>query len=332
MQIWFWIGFILLVCLMLALDLGVFHRKSEEINTKSAFFWTGVWIACALVFNVFIYYAYEHHLLGIGLHSAHNVGGSEAALKFFTGYLIEKSLSLDNIFVIAMIFAYFNIPLKHQHNILFWGILGALIFRGVMILLGVALIERFAWITYLFGAILMFSAFKMLTARHDSIEPYNNPLIKFVKRFYPVHEDISSGKFFTRLPNNTLAMTPLFVALLVVETTDVMFAVDSIPAIFAVTTDAFIVFTSNVFAILGLRSLYFVLASVMEKFRYLKISLVFVLVFVGVKMLLIHHYKFPIWVSLSVIIGILSLGVVASLISGSKDPAKLKSPIDKQEA
>ena len=255
---------------------------------------------------------YEHNWLNIATHFGEYDDGGTAALKFFTGYLIEKSLSLDNIFVIAVIFGYFKIEQKYQHRILFWGILGALVLRGVMILVGVALIREFAWVTYFFGALLIYSAIKML--RHDDghVEPDKNPIIKFVKKFYRVSTDYSHGNFFTVIDGKR-AITTLFIVLLVVETTDVMFAVDSIPAIFAITTDPFIVFTSNVFAILGLRSLYFVLAAFMDKFRYIKLSLVIILAFVGVKMLLLHYYKIPALLSLSIILLVLTGGVLASI-------------------
>jgi len=325
MNVFIWGGFILLILILLALDLGVFHRKNKEIKTKEAVIWTIIWIVISLIFNVFIYYLYENNLFGF----AGEMQGKEAALNFFTGYLIEKSLSVDNIFVIAMIFAYFSVPLKYQHRLLFWGILGALILRAIMIIVGAALMEKFFWISYVFGALLLFSAIKMLTARHDSVEPYKNPVVKLFKRFYPVSDDFADGKFFTRIDGKKAASL-LFIVLLIVETTDVMFAIDSIPAIFAVTTDSFIVFSSNVFAILGLRSLYFVLASVMDKFRYLKISLVFVLAFIGVKMILLHHFKIPIQVSLSIIAGILFIGIGASIWAGKRDTAKLKSPLNKE--
>lgn len=329
MEIWIWIGFIVLIFIFLALDLGVFHKSKETVNVKQALIWTGIWIVVSLLFNVVIYYMYENHWLGIGLHIGHNVDGSEAALKFFTGYVLEKSLSMDNIFVIAMIFGYFKVELRYQHDVLFWGILGALIMRGMMIGAGVYLIEHFAVVNYFFGGFLLYSAVKMLIARPETIEPNNNFLVRFIRRIYPV-SGYEGGKFFTRI-NGKKAITPLFIVLLVVETTDLMFALDSIPAIFAVTTDPFIIFTSNIFAILGLRSLYFALAALMDKFRYLKMSLVFILAFVGVKMLLVHHFLFPTFVSLAVILGILTVGIVASLIGGHKDPAKLESPLLSRE-
>lgn len=330
MEIFLWIGFIVLILIFLALDLGVFHRNAHAVSAREALVWTLVWVSVSLIFNLVVYFIYENNWLGIaGLHPEVNEG-KDAAIKFFIGYLIEKSLSLDNIFVIAMIFSYFAVPLKHQHLILFWGILGALVFRGIMIIAGAALINEFSWLTYFFGALLLISAVKMLTARHDQIDPYKNPALKFVKRFYKIREDFGDGKFFV-YENGKKVATLLFLVLVIIESTDVMFAVDSIPAIFAVTTDPFIVFTSNVFAILGLRSLYFVLAAFIDRFRYLKYSLVFILAFVGVKMLLTHHYKFPPFVSLTVLMGILFIGVVASIVAGKRDTDKLVSPVHPEE-
>lgn len=312
MTLYLWLGFLILVFILLALDLGVFHKKDEAISTKAALLWTGFWILLSLVFNVFIYFAYEYHWLGIGLHIGHNVGGSEAALKYFTGYIIEKSLSLDNIFVIAMIFAYFRVPDIYQHRVLFWGILGALLMRGIMIAAGAALIERFDWMIYVFGGVLIITALKMLLSKNEEIHPDDNPLVKLARKLYPVTGTYDGHHFFTKL-NGRKAITPLFLVLLVIESTDVIFAVDSIPAIFAITTDPYIVFTSNVFAILGLRSLYFALAAMMNKFRYLKVSIVVVLIYVGIKMLISEIYHIPTLVSLGVIIIILTLGIGLSI-------------------
>lgn len=321
MQIWLWIGFLGFVILMLALDLGVFNKNAHVVKVKEALGWTAFWVALAMIFNLLIYYMYENHLFDIGLQVGHQLSGSQAALQFFTGYVIEKSLSMDNIFVIAMIFSYFKVPSIYQHRVLFWGILGALIMRGAMILGGVALIEEFNWMTYFFGGILILTAVKMLVTSHDNLEPDKNILVKMIRKFYPVSENFESGNFFTKI-NNKKAITPLFLVLLVIESTDVLFAIDSIPAIFAITTDPFIIFTSNVFAILGLRSLYFALAAMMDKFRFLKISLVFVLAFVGSKMILVHNYQIPTLFSLTVIIGILSVGIIASIYASKKDSAK----------
>jgi len=272
-----WIGFITIIIVLLALDLGVLHRKAHIIYMREAFFWTAFWIALALLFNVLIYYAYENHWLDIGRTSTDKLTGGQAALKYFTGYLLEKSLSLDNIFVIAMIFAYFRVPPIYQHRVLFWGILGAIILRGIMIGLGVVLIERFTWMIYVFGVFLILTAVRLLISRHDNIEPKKNPFVKLAKTIFPVTDTYKQNHFFAKI-DGRWAMTPLFLVLIVVESSDVLFAIDSIPAIFAVTTDPFIVFTSNIFAVLGLRALYFALAGLMHKFRYLKMSLVFLLV------------------------------------------------------
>ncbi len=318
MTIYFWIGFLILVFILLGLDLGVFHKKDKAISTKSALLWTAFWIALSLLFNVFIYFSYEHHWLGIGLHIGHNVGGHDAAIKYFTGYIIEKSLSLDNIFVIAMIFSYFSVPDKYQHRVLFWGILGALVMRGIMIGAGAALIQRFDWMIYVFGGLLILTALKMLFSKDEEVHPDTNPLVKLARKLYPVTGHFEGHKFFT-VQNGKRAITPLFLVLLVIESTDVIFAVDSIPAIFAITTDPYIVFTSNVFAILGLRSLYFALAAMINKFRYLKVSIVVVLIYVGIKMLISEIYHIPTLISLGVIVMILVIGVVASIMKSDKD-------------
>ncbi|HNO76590.1 MAG TPA: TerC family protein [Phycisphaerae bacterium] len=326
MTIWLWGGFVVFVLAMLALDLGVLNRKAHVFTIREALYWTALWVGLAVAFNVAIYFLYEHHWLGIGSTIGHELDGRTAALQFFTGYVIEKSLSLDNIFVIAMIFSYFSVPAIYQHRVLFWGIIGALIMRGLMILAGVALIERFDWIVYVFGALLIMTAVKMLIVRHDNLDPGKNPLIRLAKKFYPLSETYDGPRFFTRVDGKR-AITQLFLALLIVESTDLLFAVDSIPAIFAVTRDPFIVFTSNVFAILGLRSLYFALAGMMNRFRYIKTSLVFVLAFVGVKMILVHNHPIPTFVSLTMILGILSVGIIASIVGAKRDTAALESPI-----
>jgi tellurite resistance protein TerC len=295
---WLWIGFNAFVLAMLALDLGIFHRKSHTVGFKEALGWTAAWIALALSFNLGIW---------------HFAGGAKA-LEFFTGYVIEYSLSADNVFVFALLFSYFAVPAHYQHKVLFWGILGALVMRLGMILLGAALIAKFAWIIYVFGAFLVVTGIKMLLKSDEEIHPERNPLVRLFKRFFPVAPAFRGDRFFVR-ENGVLMATPLFVVLLMVEFTDVIFAVDSIPAIFAVTTDSFIVYTSNVFAILGLRSLYFALAGVMDKFHYLKTGLGVVLSFVGVKMLLAHTaYKIDTLVSLAVIVAILATAVVVSLL------------------
>lgn len=316
-MIWLWIGFVVLVLMLLGLDLGVFNRKMHVISVREALLWTAFWICLALVFNAGLYFMYAHHWFGLGQIAGHQQSAREAAIEFFTGYIIEKSLSLDNIFVIALIFSYFRVPLEYQHRTLFWGILGALILRGAMIGAGTALIHRFTWTIYLFGALLLLTAFKMLVSKHEDVEPDKNPLVRMARRIYPVTPDFQGEHFFTHMDGRR-AMTPLFLALLVIESSDVMFAVDSIPAIFAVTRDPFIVFTSNVFAILGLRSLYFALAAVMDKFYYLKTSLVVLLAFVGVKMLVSHHWPIPTPISLSVIVLILGSGIAASVIRAKR--------------
>ena len=306
-----WASFIIFIVFVVALDLGVFHRKSHVIGMREAATWTLVWIALALVFNVCIYFLYEYNPAGWDIDAA-QLSGQEAALQYLVGYIVEKSLSIDNIFVIALVFSSLAVPHEQQHRVLFWGIFGAIVLRGVMILFGAVLIAKFDWVVYVFGAILLFSAARMLTLRQDTIKPNEHFAIRLVRRFYPVTQGFR-GKHFFVVEDGVKKVTPLFLALLLVEASDVTFAVDSIPAIFAVTRDPFIVFTSNIFAILGLRSLFFVLAGMMERFRYLKASLVFLLAYIGVKMMLQHHYPIPNKVSLAVICGILFVGIVASL-------------------
>jgi len=308
-----WSGFLLFVVLMLALDLGVFNKSPHAITTREALGWTTLWVSLSLLFSGFVYFGYENHWLGLGDTVGDPQSGKSAFLNYLTGYLVEQSLSMDNIFVIAVIFNYFKIPKQYQHRVLFWGILGALVFRGIMIWAGAVLIHQFAWMAYVFGAILLYTAYKMLTGDHENVEPDNNPIVRYFKKFFPVIRSFHEDKFFIKKMGKTVA-TPLFVALLVVETTDVMFAFDSIPAIFAITTDPFLVFTSNIFAILGLRSLYFVLASVLDKFQYIKYSLVAILAFVGLKMIFAHHINLPEWLSLTFIIAALGGGVVASMM------------------
>ncbi len=319
-----WALFLLLIGVVIALDLGVFHRKARVISLPEALGWSAVWFTLAIAFNVGVYFLYEFNPGGWDM-DTEQLSGRQAALKFFTGYLVEKSLSIDNIFVIAMIFSYFRVPVEEQHRVLFWGILGAVVLRGIMIVGGLALIERFTWLTYLLGALLVWSAAKMLMIRHDNVDVAGNPIIKLVEKLVPVTSDFHGDRFFIRRDGVRVA-TPLFVALVLVEVSDVMFAVDSIPAIFAITTDPFIVFTSNIFALLGLRSLYFVLAGLMDRFLYLKISLVFLLAYVGIKLLLVHYYPIPTAVSLAVISGILIFGVIAST-KAARDTAALLSPL-----
>ena len=307
-----WISFIVFILLMLALDLGVLHRKAHAISVREALGWTACWISLALAFNVGVYFMYEHHWFGIGLEIGHPIAGSQAALEFLTAYLVEESLSLDNIFLIALILSYYGVPPMYQHRVLFWGILGALVLRAIMIACGIVLIRKFEWITYVFGAFLLATAVKLFFSGHEKIEPEKNLFIRLARRFYPVTSHFEGERFFTRM-NGKRAITPMFLVLLLIESTDVMFAVDSIPAVFAVTLDPFLVFTSNVFAILGLRSLYFAIAGLLGRFRYFKISLVILLAFVGLKMLLAHHYPIPTLLSLGIICTILATGVMASL-------------------
>jgi len=321
-----WIAFLVFVVTMVALDLGVFHRKDKVITIRSALAWSAFWIALALLFNVLIYLLYENNYSWSSLATEH-LNGRQAAAQYLMGYVLEKSLSLDNIFVIAMVFSYFRVPLAMQHRVLFWGILGAVVLRGIMIALGVALINRFDWVTYLFGAFLFYSAIRMLMLRHETLEPGDNPLVRLARRWIPMTDQYHGHQFLVKVDGKLMA-TPLLLALLLVESSDVMFAVDSIPAVFAVTRDPFIIFTSNVFAILGLRSLYFVLATYMEKFRYLKHSLVFVLAYVGVKMIISNHFDIPDGASMAIILGILLVGIVASIRGGAKDPVPLRSPLE----
>ncbi len=311
MSIWLWIGFLALVLGLLGLDLGVFNRKSHVIGVREALGWTVFWVVLSLVFNLCVYYMYAHNWLGVGLETGHELTGKQAGLQFLTGYVIEKSLSLDNIFVIALIFSYFKVPGEFQHRTLFWGVLGALVLRGVMIAAGTALIRRLDWMIYVFGGLLLLTAVKLLFEKHESVDPDRNPLVRAARRILPISKSFEGEHFFTRV-DGKFAATPLLLVLLVVESSDVMFAVDSIPAVLAVTQDPFLVFTSNVFAILGLRSLYFALAAIMEKFRYLKFSLVVILGFVGAKMLLSHYYPIPTAVSLCVIASVLLIGMLAS--------------------
>jgi tellurite resistance protein TerC len=305
-SLWLWVGFNLFILAMLALDLGVFHRKSHEVSMREATVWSLVWVTLALIFNAGIWY----------------FKGSEPALQFFTGYLIEKSLSVDNIFVFALLFGYFSVPAAYQHRVLFWGILGALVMRAAFIFAGAALLAKFHWVIYIFGAFLILTGLKMAIFRNSEMHPENNPVLKLVRRLVPVTGDYVKDRLFVKQAGRWMA-TPLFLVLVLIETTDLVFAVDSIPAIFAVTRDPFLVYTSNVFAILGLRSLYFLLAGVMGKFHYLKLGLSAVLVFVGVKMTLVELYKIPSLVSLSVIALILTVSVVASLLRARNEEQAL---------
>jgi tellurite resistance protein TerC len=367
MKMWAYIGFIALVMVFLALDLGVFHREAHEVSMKESITWSGIWLTCGVSFTAFIYYAYQFHWLGLGLETPVYAGGAivlgevtgaTAAIQYLTGYIVEKSLAMDNIFVIAMIFGYFAIPTKYQHRVLFWGIIGALIMRGGMIFLGGELIMRYTWILIVFGLFLIFTAVKMALITSHS-DPGNNPVVRLAKRFFRTVTFYDGQKFFTRrtvaptyikdpktgsdiaapAEPGTLsarwAITPLFLALIMVEITDLVFAVDSIPAIFAITPDPFIVFTSNIFAILGLRALYFCLAALIAKFRFLKPALILILAFIGIKLLLLaappyfndfgltanefKSIKIDPLVSLVIVLGTLAAATVMSVLIPNKE-------------
>jgi len=300
---WFWLVFAAVVFGLLALDLGVFHRHAQVVTVKDATIWTAVRVIIALLFGAGIYYWL----------------GPTRGLEYFTGYLIEQALSLDNIFVFVLIFSYFRVPAEYQHRVLFWGVIGALVMRGVMIALGAALIARFHWVIYVFGAFLVVTGAKMAIQKEEGIEPDKNPVLRWARRIMPVTPDYEGEHFFV-VKDGVRMLTPLFLVLVFVETTDLMFAVDSIPAIFAVTRDPFIVFTSNVMAILGLRTLYFLLAGIINLFRYLKVGLAVVLVFVGVKMLISEIYHIPIGLSLGVVAGIIGLSILLSLLIPAREP------------
>jgi len=316
MPLWIWVGFFALVAGLLALDLGVLNRKAHVIGLRESLGWTAFWVSLALAFNVLVYFLYEGRWGGAGGAVGGPAGGWEAAVLFFNGYVLEESLSMDNMFVIALIFAYFKVPREHQHRTLFWGIVGALMLRGAMIGAGTALAHRFAWMMYVFGLILVASAVKMLLVGDKQVDPGRNLLVRLTRRLFPVAAGFEGQRFFTRADGRR-AITPLFLVLLMVESADVVFAVDSIPAILGVTTDPFLVMTSNAFAILGLRSLFFALSAILDKFRYLKVSLVLVLVFIGVKMVLGCEtrviLKIPTTLSLAVVVAILAVGAAASL-------------------
>ena len=361
---WMYAGFVALVLLLLALDLGVFHRKAHVVSIKEALGWSAFWVALGLAFGAFIYFGYENHWLGLGLtpdmmtvapRTVDGVGtvyndGASATVKYVTGYLVEKSLAVDNIFVIAMLFAFFAVPAMYQHRVLFWGIVGALLMRGVMIAVGAQLIQQFTWIIYVFGMFLIATGVKMLVLKAAHSDPNRNIVVRLTRRLIPITERFHGQHFFVRagsaagrepaLPGGAaesdrvveaarpgaLLATPLLLALIMVEFTDLIFAVDSIPAIFAITADPFLVFTSNVFAILGLRSLYFALAGMIDRFQYLKVSLAFVLMIVGVKMmthgwlkqLLGQHFNLYL---LAVVLAVLLAGVLASLLKPARPRA-----------
>jgi tellurite resistance protein TerC len=354
---WIWFGYILFILVLLALDLGVFHRKAHVVSVKEALAWTAVWIGFALGFAVFVYFGYENHWLGLGTTPdpidrmsgkvAGNAGdGATAVVKYLTGYIVEKSLSVDNVFAIAMVFSFFGVPPLYQHRVLFWGILGALLMRGIMIAVGAQVVAQFSWVLYLFGAFLIVTAVRMLMPGSHQLDPSRNPVVRLARRFFAVTENFHGEHFIVRAGSSSskepdvpggdrvkdgavarerrgkVMLTPLALSLVMVEVSDVLFAVDSIPAIFAITADPFLVFTSNVFAILGLRSLYFALASAMEAFQYLKVSLAVVLAVVGIKML--AHTWLREWLGpaanfylLGLILAILAAGVVASAVNRS---------------
>jgi tellurite resistance protein TerC len=328
-MLWFSVAFIVMVLGLLALDLGVFHRRSHEVSTREALRWTAMWVTLGLSFSVFIYFGYQYHWLGLGTQAdaldGRLLDGRTAALRYLTGYVVEESLSVDNIFVMSVIFTYFGVPAKYQHRVLFWGVMGALVLRGAMIGLGAALIARFHWILYVFGGFLILTALKMLTMREGENDPGRNPLLRLVRRFFPVTSEFHGERFVIRgeptpdAPRGRWVLTPLALALVMVETTDLIFAVDSIPAVFAITADPFLVYTSNVFAILGLRSIYFAMASVIAKFHCLKPALAVVLLVVGTKMLAANwlHQVLGAYfnvVLLGVIVLILGTGVVVSIL------------------
>lgn len=301
-----WVGFVSLILTLLAVDLGFFHRKAHVIGLREATLWSVVWISLAAVFNLGIYYWY----------------GPDRALEFTTGYLLEKALSVDNLFVFVVVFSTFAIPAIHQHRVLFWGVLGALVMRAGFIFAGGAFLQRFHYAIYIFGALLAITGVKLLFQRQKEIHPERNPVVRAFRKLFPVTPALEGNQFTVRRDGRRLA-TPLLIALVALEVADLVFAIDSIPAIFAITRDPFIVFTSNIFAILGLRSLYFLLSGVITKFVYLKIGLSFVLVFVGLKMLLVEVYKLPILASLVIIAGILGVSIAASLLRRS-----IPNPID----
>jgi tellurite resistance protein TerC len=352
-MLWIWIGFILFVLTLLALDLGVLNRKAHVIGVKEALGWSAMWVSLALLFTIFVYFAYQNHWGGLGLKADAIDGrpndGPSAAMKYLTGYIVEESLSADNMFVIAMLFGFFGIPAIYQHRVLFWGIMGALIMRGMMIGVGAALVARFHWILYIFGAFLIFTAVKMLVMNTEETDPNANIVVRLTRRLFPVTQQFHGEHFVVRAGSvasrkaavpgaaaledksvdsakpGTWMLTPLAVALVMIECTDLVFAVDSIPAVFAITTDPFLVFTSNVFAILGLRSLYFALAGMIDKFRYLKISLAIVLAVVGAKMLAAPWLKETLgknasFYLLGLIVAILAAGIAASIIADSRKP------------
>jgi tellurite resistance protein TerC len=308
-----WVIFIAVVLVFLALDLGVFHKNEHVIRSKEAGIWTAIWVAVAFSFSLVIYWLFDAGIID----NPTGLTPKNAVLKYITGYLIELSLSVDNVFVIAVIFTSFKIPPLYQHRVLFWGILGAIVFRALMILFGVALITRFEWIIYIFGIFLLYTAYKMLKGDDTDFDPQNSFVFKQIKKVYPITSTMHGHNFFVTR-KGVKAATPLFVALIVIELTDILFALDSIPAILAITADPFIVFSSNILAILGLRSMYFLISRMLQKFRYINYSLVVILAFVGLKMLFSHYLDLPEWVSLTVISVSLVSGILSSILIKEK--------------
>jgi tellurite resistance protein TerC len=301
-----WIGFNLFICFLLFIDLKIFNRKPHEISIRESLIWSGIWIGISLLFNIGVFVWYGH----------------ESALQFFTGYLIEKSLSIDNLFVFLLLFSYFKVPPRYQHKVLFWGILGALVMRGLLIFLGAALVARFHWILYIFGLFLVVTGIKMAFQKEEKeVHPERNIVVRFFKKLFPVTAGYHEEKFFVKTGGKRYG-TLLIIVLIVVETTDLLFAVDSIPAIFAITQDSFIIYTSNVFAILGLRSLYFALAGMMDLFYYLRHGLSLVLTFIGIKMLLMGYMNIPIGVALGIVGGVLFIAIVASIVRVKRQKRK----------
>ncbi len=320
-----WVSFIILVSVFLVLDLFVFNRKAHVIDTKEASKYTALWVGIALAFTGGVYLIYDNGWIA----NPDNLTAGNAALKYVTGYLIELSLSVDNIFVIAVIFRSFAIPLKFQHRVLFWGIVGALFFRAVMIIFGVALINQVSWMTYVFGAFLLYTAFNMLTSHDEEFDPEKSRVYRFARKLFPVTDQLDGQKMFVVKMGKRIA-TPLFLALIVIELTDILFALDSIPAILAITADPFLVFSSNILAIMGLRSMYFFLSNLLDKFQYIHYSLVAILAFVGVKLILVHHVHFPEWLSLAVICVALGLGMLFSSLykTDKKDRLDVKESLN----
>lgn len=296
-----WVSFVAFILLLLLVDLGIFHKKSHAVSFKESLVWSGVWIALAMLFNLLLL----------------SWRGHEDAMLFFTGYIIEKSLSVDNLFVFLLIFSYFKIPNQYQHKVLFYGILGALVMRAIFIVAGIAILQKFSWVIYLFGAFLVFSGFKMLRPQSEEHDLEKSWVIAWTKKIFPTSPHFHEDKFFVRL-NGSLMITPLFITLVFVEFSDLVFAIDSIPAIIGITNDPFLVFTSNVFAILGLRSLYFALKGFADMFHYLKYGLAIILMFIGVKMLIMHWYHMPVMITMSVIFTVLSISVIFSILSNRK--------------